>query len=383
MISGRKNWRGRLKQAINNNENYIWFHCASLGEFEQGRPLIERYKKEYPNYKIVLSFFSPSGYEIRKDYQYADIVCYIPFDTKVNAKDFINIIKPKFAVFVKYEFWYYMLMELQKQEISSFLISGIFRQNQVFFRKIGKSYLQCIKSFSHLFLQDNASAELLAKYEIHGATVCGDTRIDRVVQIAAEEYNNLFLKEFSSNSKTIVCGSTWPEDEKYICQFINKSDDIRFIIAPHEINEQHLKNIESGINSSVCRLSQVENKNPSDYKVVLIDSIGILSKVYRYGDIAYVGGGFGKGIHNILEPAVYRMPIVFGPQYSSFKEAVDLINRKGAFKISGLIDLESIVNMLINDAELAENSRISTKQYISESFGASQQIFEKMQIIVK
>lgn len=385
MIAGRKNWREELKSKVNKGDKYIWFHCASLGEFEQGRPLIEKYKKENPDniYKVVLSFFSPSGYDIRKNYEYADIVCYLPFDTKKNAHDFVEIINPEFAVFVKYEFWYHMIKELETKSIPSFLISGIFRKDQVFFKKLGKSYLKCIKSFKYLFIQDKISAEILNNHGIKNTLVCGDTRTDRVVQIAKEEYRNTFLESFSEHKPTLVCGSTWPEDEKLLFDLINTTTDFNYIIAPHEIHEKHLSFIEQNITKSYCRLSNSDNINSKEVNVIIVDSIGLLSKIYRYGEIAFIGGGFGKGIHNTLEAVAYEIPVLFGPNYKNFKEAVDLVEIEAAFVVENTEKLHSITKKLINHSNIATKSQYSAKQYIQHSFGATQQIFDKMHVIVE
>jgi len=382
MIVGRYNWREELSKKIDPKEKYIWVHCASLGEFEQGRPLIEKIKEENPkNYKVLLTFFSPSGYEVRKNYQYADVVCYLPFDTLRNASDFVNIVNPQMAVFVKYEIWYYILKKLNSEKIPTFLISGIFRKNQIFFKWYGKFYLKALSYFTHLFLQDDNSAEILKRANISNITVCGDTRADRVIGIASEKYSNQFLENFAKSKKTIVCGSTWPADEKIICEFINKcNDDYRFIIAPHEIGENHLVTLENLISKKSIRLSECE-KDVDNPAVVIVDSIGILSKLYRFGQIAFIGGGFGKGIHNILEAAVYEIPVIFGPNYKKFREACDLINIKSAFEIHNVDEFESIIKDMYLEEKRYLSVKNATKYYISNSFGATQQIFDKMQLI--
>ncbi|MDD3739751.1 MAG: glycosyltransferase N-terminal domain-containing protein [Bacteroidales bacterium] len=383
MISGRVNWRNELKSKIDKNKSYVWIHCASLGEFEQGRPLIEKIKSENAGASILLTFFSPSGYEIRKNYQFADIVCYLPFDSKANAKDFIDIVKPKYAVFVKYEIWYYFLKELSIRNIPVFLISGIFRKNQIFFKWYGKSYRKALSFFSHLFLQDNKSAELLKNFGFLDYSVCGDTRMDRVMSIAEENYVNPLLEQFSENNNIIVCGSTWEEDEIILCRFINEfSEKYKLIIAPHEINEQHLEKIEKLLKVKSVRLSNLETLDNS-VRVIIVDSIGLLSKLYRYAKVAYVGGGFGKGIHNVLEPIVYNIPVIFGPNYKKFKEAVDLISGKTAFEIGDYENFESIINMLFSEQKILIQIKNQTEVYIQKSFGATSKIDEKMQILVK
>jgi 3-deoxy-D-manno-octulosonic-acid transferase len=383
MILGRRNWRSELKTKVEKDKVYIWIHCASLGEFEQGRPLIEKIKENSPQTNIVLTFFSPSGYEIRKNYKYADIVCYLPFDSKANAKDFINIVNPEYAVFVKYEIWYHFLKNLHTKKIPVYLISGIFRKTQIFFKWYGKFYKQALKFFTYLFLQDNSSAELLKKHEITNISVCGDTRIDRVVSVAEEKYSNAVLTEYSSSDNVIVCGSTWEEDEAILCRFINEfNDKYKLIIAPHEIGERHLQKIEKQLSVQSVRLSCTNSINP-EVKVVIIDSIGILSKLYRFGTLAYIGGGFGKGIHNVLEAVVYNIPVLFGPNYKKFKEAKDLINENSAFEIRDYENFKSITNNLFCNNEICIKIKNQTEQYITKSFGATSRIYEKMQILNK
>ncbi len=382
MIDGRKNWRKDLSLQIDSTAKYVWIHCASLGEFEQGRPLIEKIKEENPdNYKIILTFFSPSGYDVRKDYKFADIVCYLPFDTSGNAVEFVNIVKPVYAVFVKYEIWYHMLSVLHKNKIPVFLISGIFRAKQIFFKWYGKSYRKALTFFTEIFLQDAASAEILRNAGIIKTDVCGDTRTDRVISIANESYENALLNNFSAGKKCIVCGSTWPADEELIAEFINNcSDEYRFIIAPHEIHERHLKFLEGIIKSKSERLSEISKTNP-DTRVIIVDSIGILSKIYRYGQLAYIGGGFGKGIHNVLEAAVYEIPVIFGPNYKKFREACDLVNKSTAFSINSSDELISIINDLYSNHEKILDIKNITNKYISASLGATQNIFNKIQLI--
>ncbi len=384
MIEGRRAWKNELNCRIDKSAKYIWVHCASLGEFEQGRPLIEEIKQNNPNnYKIILTFFSPSGYEIRKNYELADNVCYLPFDTKKNAIDFVKIVNPVYAVFVKYEIWYHMLSELFRNNIPVFLVSGIFRKNQIFFKYYGKSYRKALSFFKEIFLQDKESQEILKNVGITNTDVCGDTRTDRVISIANGKYENNILEKFSANKKCMVCGSTWPADEKLLCDLINNStDDFRFIIAPHEITERHLKSIELMLNVKTDRLSKIDGFT-TDLKVIIVDSIGILSKIYRYAQIAYIGGGFGQGIHNILEASVYEIPVAFGPNYKKFREACDLVKINAAFSINTIDELKSIVNNVYSDSQYYKKIQEATKHYITASFGATQHIFNKMQLIVE
>ena len=384
LIDGQKRWKEKLQSKIDPNSKYIWIHCASLGEFEQGRPLIEKFKSDpsTKEYKIILSFFSPSGYEVRKNYEQADIVCYLPFDKRKNAKEFISIVSPKFAVFVKYEFWHFYLKELTNQKIPSYIISAIFRKNQIFFKPYGGFFLKTLKSFKHIFVQDKNSGSLLKSEGISNVEICGDTRADRVLQIANEDYQNSILEDFSKDKNTIICGSTWPEDERLITEFINSSnDDFRFIIAPHEIDEKHLKSIEIQCKHRCIRYSNISDSVDSSTKLVIIDSIGLLSKLYRYGILAYIGGGFGKGIHNILEAAVYNIPVVFGPNHKKFKEAVDLIDLGSAFTINSQIELSNMILKTINNDDFAVNIRFMTNKHINQSSGSTQLIFNKMHYI--
>lgn len=384
MISGRKNWREDLVSKINPQKKYIWFHCASLGEFEQGRPLIERIKENLSEeYQIIITFFSPSGYEIRKNYQHADIVCYLPFDSKKNAQDFVKIVNISYAVFVKYEIWHHILFQLKNNNIPVFLISGIFRKKQIFFRCYGKFYRDTLKFFTHIFLQDTESFNLLKSVGILNAEVCGDTRTDRVISIAKENYENTALEKFTENKKTIIFGSSWPADEKIYCEHLNSaSDEYRFIIVPHEIEEKHLKFIESLVKKKTVRYSQLADYNADD-AVIIIDKIGILSKVYRYGQMAYIGGGFGKGIHNVLEAAVYKIPVVFGPNYKKFREACDLIQLNVAFSVKNVNEYKTIVSMIFDDIENYRYIQKQADDYIVASFGATDRIFNKMLLMIK
>lgn len=384
MIRGRKGWQRNLKEKIIEGKKYIWFHCASLGEFEQGRPLIEKFKTENPEYGVVLSFFSPSGYEIRKNYEFADVVCYLPFDSKHNAEKFIEIINPEFVIFVKYEFWYFMINRLVRLKIPVFLISGIFRKNQIFFKPYGRFYLKLLKRFSYLFLQDEDSEILLKNFGVKNTLVCGDTRIDRVIQIADQEWINPLLDEFSKGYNIIVCGSSWPEDEKIITEFINSCDSsYKFIIAPHEITEKHLSNLENEIKKNKIRYSDLSAENNDCCNVLIVDSIGLLSKLYRYGRIAYIGGGFGKGIHNILEASVYNIPVVFGPNYKKFKEAIDLIEIKAGFSISDYDGFKDVVNKLISEQSLYENSKMQSEIYFDRSSQSTKRIFQEISNLLK
>ncbi len=385
MIKGRRNLFTLLRQNIDENSRYIWFHCASLGEFEQGRSLIEEIKKQIEakslNYKVLVTFFSPSGYEIRKNYKHADYVTYIPFDTPSNAKMFIDIVNPVAVIFVKYEIWHYFLHELKKRDIPSYLVSAIFRENQIFFKFYGKFYLQTLKSFKTIFVQNEFSEKLLKKHGINNTLVAGDTRIDRVIDVSRETYNNQILEKYCTGKKCLVFGSTWRADEKFIIEFINKHKNVfSYIIAPHEVNEENILFLEKNIKLTTGRLSKL-NTAENLPEVIIIDSIGILSKVYRYASLAYVGGGFGKGIHNVLEPAVYGIPVAFGPNHKKFFEAIQLLELGVAFSFNSYLELENIINSIIYDSKKLINISNLSKTYFSQNAQSTLKILNKMSLM--
>jgi len=349
-VNGRKNWAESLSQKIDGKAKYVWVHCASLGEFEQGRPVIEELKQQFPEYKIVLTFFSPSGYEIRKNYPLTDIVAYLPLDTKRNATTFLNIIKPEKAFFVKYEFWYFYISELKRRKIPLYIISAIFRENQQFFKEtpVGKWYRKMLFKVEHFFIQNEKSGELLKTIGISNFTVSGDTRFDRVAAIANSAKEIPVVEKFKGNSLLIIAGSTWKPDEELLAAFINQSS-LKFIIAPHEVSEGNINRIHQLLKKPAISLSKVSENEIDRFQVLIIDSVGLLSSLYRYGNLAYIGGGFGVGIHNILEAATFGLPVIFGPNYKRFKEAVDLTFEGGAVSVSNHADLGQALNNLINN----------------------------------
>jgi len=377
-INGRKNIFRNLKKDFENLENPIlWFHASSLGEFEQGRPLIEKIRSCYHHYKILLTFFSPSGYEIRKNYQGADFVYYLPLDTRCNARKFLKIVKPEKIFFIKYEFWYNYLSLAYKYNIPVYLVSGIFRENQLFFRWYGNFYRKFLKFFNTFFVQDEKSYNLLKQIGFQNIVISGDTRFDRVFTIAKNSKEIDIARNFCNDKFTIVCGSTWPEDEKIIIDFINKSKiDLKFIIAPHEITNSHIKNIINSLKKPYILFSETEKiiRHLNDYCVLIIDNIGMLSSLYKYGKIAYVGGGFGMGIHNVLEAVVYGIPAIFGPNYKKFKEAVDLINAKGAFSINDYKSFENTIYLFYNNHEILKESGNIAQEYVKNNIGATDKI---------
>ncbi|NPA45321.1 MAG: 3-deoxy-D-manno-octulosonic acid transferase [Chlorobi bacterium] len=374
-----------VKQTFNILKNFeaektIWFHCASLGEFEQGRPLIEKIKSEKPEYKIAISFFSPSGYEIRKNYELADIVFYLPSDTKENAKKIISLLKPEIVFFIKYEFWFWILKELKKQNIPTYLISGIFRKNQIFFKPYGNFYRKILLNFKHLFVQNEESKKLLERIDIKNVTTTGDTRFDRVLEISKKRKSFPVIETFTKNKLVFIAGSSWKKDEEIIFNFINnyKYENLKFIIAPHEIKKENIKRIKSLTTQKTVLFSEANNENISSAKILIIDNIGMLSSLYFYTDIAYIGGGFGAGIHNTLEAAVFGVPLIFGPKFQKFEEAKDLIKNKAAFSIKNQNEFNSKLNKLISNKTFRVNSGIQAKNYIEKNIGATNKIFLKL-----
>jgi 3-deoxy-D-manno-octulosonic-acid transferase len=352
-VDGRKEVFSILQSKINSNDKSIWFHAASLGEYEQGLPVIEKIKVQYPNHKIVVTFFSPSGYEVRKNNTIADATVYLPLDTKSNAKKFIKAINPEVVFFIKYEYWPNYLNELKKLEIKTYLISGIFRKKQAFFKWYGEFYRNALKTFDYFFVQNDSSKKLIQSIGFNNVKVSGDTRFDRVVSILERDNSLDFIEQFKNNKTTIVIGSSWPKDESLLVNYINNaSDEIKFIIAPHNIKSEQITNLKFQISKSCVLFSEKNDIDLSSFNVFIIDTIGILTKIYSYADIAYVGGGFGNpGVHNILEPATFGVPIVIGPNYSHFAEATALVHQEGCLSISNQNELNDAFNLLINNED--------------------------------
>ncbi len=377
-LNGRKTVFNDLERSIKRGERYIWVHCASLGEFEQGRPVIEALRKESEETKILLTFFSPSGYELRKHYDQADIVCYLPIDTHSNACRFLDIVRPVKVYFVKYEFWFHYLSNCKHRTIPVYIFSAIFRKEQLFFKWYGGWYRKILGYFKHIFVQDALSMQLLAEININNVSIAGDTRFDRVASLVTKVKDLPEIAVFSKGIPIIVCGSTWEPDEKLLIQYINEtSHKLKFIIVPHEINEAGLLYIENKLKKSFIRYSQIKNNLDLDSNVLLIDNVGMLSSIYRYATIAYIGGGFGKGIHNTLEAATYGIPILFGPRYEKFKEAIDLIERGAAFSVKNDEMLKQNFDNLLNKNEFCENAGRMAAEYVKMNLGASNQIIIK------
>ena len=380
MVKGHREVFDLLKSKVDPKAQYIWFHAASLGEFEQGRPLIERIRKEYPQYKILQTFFSPSGYEVRKNYDGADIVCYLPIDTPANAKKFIELVNPCMVFFVKYEFWHNYLNTLYQKGIPTYSVSSIFRPNQIFFRWYGKSYQQVLKTFAHLFVQNEESKKLLAGIGVKNTTVVGDTRFDRVLDICAAAKQLPLVQKFKGDALTFVAGSSWGPDEDIFIKYFNAHPEMKLIIAPHVVNDGHLKEIESKLQRSSIRYTQATEENVGKADCLIIDCYGLLSSIYRYGEISYIGGGFGVGIHNVLEAAVYGIPVIFGPNNKKFREAQHLLANKGGFEVNGYEDFEVLMDKLLTDEAYLQASGQAAGDYVKNNSGAMEKIMDYVKL---
>ena len=396
----RKMWRGEreafkiLKQKVDPNAKYIWFHAASLGEFEQGRPLMERIRKDYPQYKILLTFYSPSGYEVRKNYEGADIICYMPVDTRLNAIRFLRLVRPVMAFFIKYEFWSNFLHILKHRNIPTYSVSSIFREDQVFFKWYGRSYAGVLKCFTRFFVQNEESKQLLKGIGITAVDVVGDTRFDRVLQIKEAAKQLPICEAFrtgvaSSQSadvphhdfKVFVAGSSWPPDENVFIPFFNEHKDWRLLIAPHVIAEEHLKLILSLIkDKKVVRYTQTTPEEAAEADVLIIDCFGLLSSMYNYSDVAYIGGGFGVGIHNTLEAAVWNMPVIFGPNNKKFQEAQGLLKSGGGFEINTYEDFSGLMSSLMNDETFLKQAGDKAGTFVAHLAGATDKVLASVKL---
>ena len=369
-INGRKNWR--KKYNVNAKTRKIWFHFASLGEFEQGKPLLQAVKNQYPEKEIIITFFSPSGYEIRKNSPLGDYILYLPIDSRNNAKDFIELFKPEIAVFNKYEYWYFYFEKLNEKQIPLYITSAIFRPKQIFFKFYGGFNRKILNLVTHFFVQNEESIKLLKSIGLPNATLSGDTRFDSVLDLVKNKKDYQLINQFKGESGLFIAGSTWPEDENFIANYINKQPlDWKFIIAPHEIIETKLLALEKAIGVKTIRYSKLIEKGSTDAKVLIIDNIGLLSSLYAYGEIAFIGGGFGTGIHNTLEAAAWGLPVIFGPNYNKFQEAKDLIELQGGFSVSNQNELNTIINQLINSEDYRKQSGEIAKNYIFKNTGAT------------
>jgi 3-deoxy-D-manno-octulosonic-acid transferase len=375
---GRKNWYQKLRLLVEGRKRFIWFHCSSLGEFEQGRPLMEAIKRDFPQYQIILTFFSPSGYEVRKNYPLADVVFYLPPDTRKNAKMFIQTVRPEKAFFIKYEFWHHYISGLKEAGIPLYLVSGIFRKEQPFFSRMpwGAWFRRMLGSFTHFFVQDRKSANLLAGIGITGCTVTGDTRFDRVAAIAKSAQPFPIVEKFSAGVPVLVAGSTWKPDEEILVPFIEGHDDIRYIIVPHEVNPGNMNRIIQMLKKPALLFSQATEENIAGVDILIVDSVGILSSLYRYGTFAYIGGGFGAGIHNILEAATFGLPVLFGPNYKKFREACQLVEEGAAFPVHSSGSLQQALLRLINDRDLLKRASATAAEYVRMNQGAAATILD-------
>jgi 3-deoxy-D-manno-octulosonic-acid transferase len=374
-ISGRKETFQKLS-VLKKDDKVIWIHAASLGEFEQARPIIQELKKSYASYKIVVTFFSPSGYEIRKNYELADVVCYLPFDTKGRVQKFLEMTHPELAIIVKYEFWPNLLNQLKERSITTILVSGIFRSNQHFFKSKNDWMRKALNTFDHFFVQDESSQQLLKSINLTNSTVSGDTRFDRVVKILEQDNTLDFVAEFKNGQYTVVAGSTWQEGEGLLVSYIHQSIDEKFIIAPHSMSEKHIKRLEESIDKKVILFSEKEEKNLSEYDVLIVDTIGLLTKIYSYADTAYIGGGFKTGLHNTLEAATFGVPIVIGPQYDKFKEASDLVKLGGCISVKNQEEFSAIFQRLKTDEVFRKETGKINLDYIQQNKGATKKIMQ-------
>lgn len=377
MVKGEQEAFSVLKRNIVPGEKYLWFHAASLGEFEQGRPIIEEIRKRYPHYRILQTFFSPSGYEVRKDYKGADVVCYLPLDTPGNVRRFLDLARPHMAFFIKYEFWQNYLNELHTRNIPVYSVSSIFRPGQIFFRWYGGSYRKVLRTFTHLFVQNEESVRLLKEIGVTATTIVGDTRFDRVLEICRQAKELPLVEHFKGgNEKTLVAGSSWAPDEDIFIPYFNAHPEMKLIIAPHVIDEGHLTEIIGKLNRTVVRYTQATEETIRQADCLIIDCFGLLSSIYRYGEIAYIGGGFGVSIHNTLEAAVYGIPVVFGPNNKKFREAQGLKACQGGFEIQGKEDFNGLMDKFLSDYAYLDKSGKRAGNYVRDNAGALEKIMD-------
>lgn len=382
-VDGRKGVMSYLRKNIGGADSIIWVHTASLGEFEQGLPIIEQLKRHYPAHRILVTFFSPSGYEVKKNTAAADMVTYLPMDTKKNVRQFLDLIHPKLVIFVKYEIWPNYMKALSQRGIPTLLISALFKEDQIYFKGYGSFMRKALHNFTHIFVQDAKSIELLSKINIRNTTINGDTRFDRVVEILDRDNNLSFMENFKNGKQILVAGSTWPEDEEILVPYINAGESsLKFVLAPHNIKQEHINKLKASITKKTILYSEMENKELSNYDVLVIDTIGLLTKIYSYAEISYVGGGFSTGLHNTLEPAVYGIPVIIGPNFKGFKEAEDLVNKGGVLVVKSTKEFFTLINDLQNKTEYLKSAGDINSTYISENKGASIQIMAYIRTLI-
>lgn len=374
MRGHRDTWRILRRQI--GTDRYVWFHAASLGEFEQGRPLMERLKREHPEKKILLTFFSPSGYEVRKNYTGSDVICYLPLDTPFNAIKFIKLARPEAAYFIKYEFWRNYIDVLHRNRIPVYSVSSIFRPKQIFFRWYGRNYARVLQRMTHLFVQNESSRELLAQIGVNHVTIVGDTRFDRVIDIRNAAKPLPLVERFAGCWKVLVAGSSWPADEDIIIPYFNAHPNLKLVLAPHVVSEEHLRQIENKLQRPTVRYSAATNKSVAEADCLIIDCYGLLSSIYRYATVAYIGGGFGVGIHNVPEAAVYSVPVIIGPNNQKFREAQALLKNGGCCEIKNADDFGQLLNHFLSDKEALHKAGTAAGKYIVENAGATQRIME-------
>ncbi len=382
-IEGRKTVFPYLEKNMAPGDDIIWVHCASLGEFEQGLPVIEKLKIVYPDDKVLVTFFSPSGYEVKKNSVLADYVIYLPLDTNRNVKRFLALVKPKLAIFIKYEIWPNYMKSLKNQSIPALLVSAIFKDNQIFFQWYGGIMRNSLKSFSHIFVQDIASQTLLNSISISHVSIAGDTRFDRVCEILERDNRLEFMSDFTQNRPCLVAGSTWPEDETILVNFINSSSvPLKYVLAPHTIKKEKITVLKNSISKKTILFSEIANEDLASHDVLILDTIGILTKVYSYATLAYVGGGFATGLHNTLEPAVFGIPIIIGPNFIGFNEVEDLVSKKGIFPIKSNTDFTELVTQFLRHPEQVQNAGLINASYIRENRGATLKIMNNIQTLL-
>ena len=380
-VKGRKSVINTLKNTLEKGDKTVWFHCASLGEYEQGVPIIKKTKEEFPDYKIIVSFFSPSGFEVKKNNTLADCTVYLPLDTPKNAKNFIDLVQPSVAIFIKYEFWPNYLFELKKKSIPTILVSGLFRKDQVFFKFYGGFMRRTLNSFSHFFVQDQLSKSLLEQIKFEAVTVSGDTRFDRVNDQLSMNNELDFMNLFKQDLFCLVCGSTWPEDESILIHHINNfSNNTKFIIAPHEVTKKRVENIKKKLKVKTVLYSERGTTNISDCQVLIIDTIGLLTKIYNYANVAYIGGGMGEtGLHNILEAATFGVPIIIGKNYTHFPEAKKLKELNGLFSVATPQEFTHVFNQLKTDTSFCQKTGVISKNFILNNRGATNTVLNYLQ----
>ncbi len=376
-VQGRKSTFPLLEEQLSQTDKTIWMHVASLGEFEQGLPILERLRSNYPEHKLVLSFFSPSGYEVKKDTAIADVVVYLPMDSSYKAKRFLNLVNPELAIFIKYEVWPNYLYHLKKRNTPTILVSAIFSERQIYFKSYGGFMRKSLRKFDHYFVQDKKSQVLLESIGLNNSSIGGDTRLDRVSEILKRDNHLDFMDRFKNNQLCLVAGSTWPEDEKILINYINNSNErVKYVIAPHEIKPTHIDKIVSALQKSVIRYSELGNQNLKEIDVLIIDTIGLLTKIYSYANIAYVGGGFATGLHNTMEPAVFGIPIIIGPQFEGFKEAEDLVNEGGIIPVSNQDSFDNLMGDMLNKPISIKKIGDINSNYIVSNRGAADLIMK-------